>query len=355
MKAFCLKSPGVVGYSEVTEPDLTGYPYGAIIHPIAVTPCSSDVHTAFGGGSPKAPDLVFGHESIGIVVETAPYVKDFKVGDFVAVPAITPDWRDVDIQNGNYNHAGAHFSGHQLGRSMPGVFAEKFLIRDADTTLAQIPHYISKKQALMCVDVVTTGLTGAEEANIKLGDTACIIGTGPIGLMAIAGAKLMGAGRIIAIGTRSKSVELAKFYGATDIISYKDGNIAEQVLDITGQRGADAVIIAGGNDEVFTQAFDMVCYGIGTVSNINYFGGTGNLGFPKFSGGRGMAGKTLHTSLAKGGRARMERIFELIKYGRIDPEPLITHEFWGFDKIEKALYLMKEKPSDLIKTIVNLT
>ena len=68
-----------------------------------------------------------------------------------------------------------------------------------------------------------------------------------------------------------------------------------------------------------------------------------------------MAGKTLHTSLAKGGRARMERIFELIKYGRIDPEPLITHEFWGFDKIEKALYLMKEKPSDLIKTIVNLT
>ncbi len=164
----------------------------------------------------------------------------------------------------------------------------------------------------------------------------------------------MGAGRIIAIGTRAKSIDLAKFYGATDIVSYKDGDIAEQVLDMTKQRGVDAVIIAGGNDEVFTQAFDMVCYGIGTVSNINYFGGTGNLGFPKFSGGRGMAGKTLHTSLAKGGRARMERIFELIRYGRIDPEPLITHEFCGFEKIEEALYLMKDEPSDLIKAMVKI-
>ena len=310
MKAFCLKSQGVVGYCEVPQPTLEGNPYGAIVHPIAVAPCSSDVHTAFGGGSPKAPNLVFGHESIGIVVETAPFVRDFKIGDFVAVPAITPNWRDTDIQNGNYGHASAHFSGHQLGRSMPGVFAEKVLIRDADTTLAKIPSYISKKQALMSVDVVTTGFTGAEAANIKMGDTVCVIGIGPIGLMAIAGAKCFGAARIIAVGTRPICVELAKLYGATDVISYKDGDIAEQVIEMTHQRGADSVIIAGGQDEVFTQAFDMVCYGIGTVSNINYFGGTGSLCFPKFSGGRGMAGKSLHTSLAKGGRARIERIFE---------------------------------------------
>lgn len=354
MEAFCLKSQGVVGYCDVPEPKLDGYPYGALIHPIAVAPCSSDVHTAFGGGSPKAPNLVFGHESIGVVADVAPYVKDFKVGDLVACPAITPDWRDTDIQNGNYGHASAHFSGHQLGRSMPGVFADKYLVRDADTTLAHIPDYISKKQALMSVDVVTTGFTGAEAANIKMGDTVCVIGIGPIGLMAIAGAKCLGAARIIAVGTRPTCVELAKFYGATDIISYRDGDIAEQVLEMTNQRGADSVIIAGGNDEVFTQAFDMVCYGIGTVSNINYFGGTGNLGYPKFTGGRGMAGKALNTSLAKGGRARIERIFDMIKYGRLDPTPLITHELNGFDKIEEALYMMRDKPADLVKVMVNI-
>jgi threonine dehydrogenase-like Zn-dependent dehydrogenase len=67
-----------------------------------------------------------------------------------------------------------------------------------------------------------------------------------------------------------------------------------------------------------------------------------------------MAGKTLHTSLAKGGRARIERIFELIRYGRLDPTPLITHELNGFDKIEEGLMLMKEKPSDLVKVMVNM-
>jgi threonine dehydrogenase-like Zn-dependent dehydrogenase len=354
MKAFCLKSPGVVGYCDVPEPTLDGYPYGAIIHPIAVAPCSSDVHTAFGGGSPKAPNLVFGHESIGIVAEVAPYVKDFHAGDKVAIPAITPDWREKEIQNGNYGHAGAHFSGHQLGRTMPGVFADKFLVRDADTTLVRIPDYISDKQALMSVDVVTTGFTGAEMANIKMGDTVCVIGIGPIGLMAIAGAKLLGAARIIAIGTRPKCIELAKFYGATDIVSYKEGDIAEQVLAMTNQKGVDSVIIAGGGDEVFTQAFDMVCYGTGTVSNVNYFGGTGTLGYPKFSGGRGMAGKTLHTSLAKGGRARIERIFEMIRYGRVDPTPLVTHELNGFENVEKGLILMKEKPQNLVKVMINI-
>lgn len=352
MNAFCLKSPGIVGYCEVPDPDIV--PYGAIIHPTAVAPCSSDVHTAFGGGSPKTPNLVFGHEAIGEVIEIGDCVKDFKVGDKVAIPAITPNWRDVDIQNGNFNHAGGHFSGHQLGNKIPGVFAEKVLISDADTTLAKIPESISDKQALMSVDVVTTGLTGAEAANIKIGDSVCVIGIGPIGLMAIAGAKLLGAGRIIAIGTRPKCVELAKIYGATDVISYKEGDIVQQVLDMTAQRGVDSVIIAGGNKEVFTQAFDMVCYGIGTVSNINYFGGKGFLDFPIFSGGRGMAGKTLHTSLAKGGRARIERIFEMIKFGRLDPSLLVTHELTGFDSIEQGLMLMKEKPMDLVKVIVKL-
>ena len=354
MNAFCLKSPGVVGYCNVDEPTLDGYPYGAIIHPIAVAPCSSDVHTAFGGGSPKAPNLVFGHESIGEVIAIGSYVKDFKVGDRVAIPAITPDWRETDIQNGNFSHAGAHFSGHKLGRSIPGVFADRFMVPDADTTLAHIPEYITDKQALMSVDVVTTGFTGAENANIKLGDTVCVIGIGPIGLMAIAGAKLLGAARIIAIGSRPVCVNLARFYGATDIISYKENDIVEQVLAMTKGRGADSVIIAGGSDEVFTQAFDMVCYGIGTVSNVNYFGGIGNLGFPKFHGGRGMAGKTLHTSLAKGGRARIERIFDLIKYGRVNPEPLITHVLEGFDKIGDGLLLMRDKPNDLVKVMVKI-
>ena len=226
------------------------------------------------------------------------------------------------------------------------------MIPDADTTLAKIPEWVSLEQALMCVDVVTTGFTGAENANIKFGDTVVVMGIGPIGLMAVAGAKLSGASRILAVGSRPKCVEMAYEFGATEVLSYKDGDVVKQVMERTGGLGADSVIICGGNDEVFAQAIDMVRYGIGTVSNVNYFGGTGSLPFPKFSGGRGMAGKTIHTELAAGGRVRIERMLSMVKYGRIQPELLVTHKLSGLDKIEEALYLMKEKPEDLIKVMV---
>lgn len=352
MKAFVLKEPGVVGWHDAPEPELT--PYGAILRPVAVTPCSSDVHTVFGGGSRKAPNLILGHECIGEILEAGSEVRDFQPGEIVAVPAITPDWRARAIQEGNDRHASAPFSGHQLGRTQPGVFAEKFLIPDADTTLAKIPEGITREQALMCVDVVTTGFTGAEYANIKVGDTVVVMGIGPIGLMAVEGARHLGAARIIAVGSRPSCVRLAKEYGASQVISYKNGDVVSQVQEMTGGVGADSVIICGGGDEVFTQAVDMVRYGTGTVSNVNYYGGTGVLGFPKFSGGRGMAGKTIHTELAKGGRARIERLLSMVKYGRIDPGKLVTHHLKGLDKIEDALYMMRDKTDDVIKVMVEL-
>ena len=155
------------------------------------------------------------------------------------------------------------------------------------------------------------------------------------------------------MGTRPVCVELAKQYGANHILSYKEGDIVEQVREITQGIGVDATIIAGGTAEVLEQAYDMTRYGIGTISNINYFGGKGYLQLPIFSGGRGMCGKTLHMELAKGGRVRIERIMSMIENGRIDPTPLVTHHMYGLSKIEDALYLMRDKPSDLVKVMVH--
>lgn len=351
MKAFVLVEPGIVKWHDVPEPNLV--PYGAIVKPIAVAPCSSDVHTVYGSGSRKEPNLVLGHECIAKVLEVGECVQDFKPGDRVAIPAITPDWRDVGIQDGNFRHAKAPFSGHQLGRTQPGVFAEKVLISDADTTLVHIPDDITDEQALMSVDVVTTGFTGAEYANIKFGDTVCVMGIGPIGLMAVAGAALSGAGKIIAIGSRPVCVEMAKKYGASVVLNYKDGDVVERVRKITNGIGVDSTIIAGGNSEVLIQAYDMTRYGIGTISNINYFGGTENLELPIFSGGRGMCGKTLHMELAKGGRSRIERIFAMIQNGRINPAPLVTHHLQGMERVGDALEMMRNKPKDLIKVMVH--
>ena len=353
MKAFVFSEPGKVEWREVPPPVLAE-PYGAILKPILIAACSSDAHTVYGGSVPKQKNHILGHECVAMVTAVAAQVRDFAPGDVVAVPAVTPNWRALSIQEGNERHAEDHFSGCRLGRTWPGVFAERFAIPDADTTLAKIPDGVSLEQALMSVDMMTTGFTGAEGANIKVGDCVCVIGIGPVGLMAVAAARHLGAARIIAVGSRPQCVELAKRYGASDVISYKDGDIVELVLGMTEGVGPDSVIIAGGGDAVFPKAVDMVRYGIGTISNVNYYGGIGNLDFPKFGGGRGMAGKTIRTELAKGGRMRVERMMRMIKYGGIDPAPLVTHRLFGFDKLEEALLMMRDKPSDLIKVVVSV-
>jgi threonine dehydrogenase-like Zn-dependent dehydrogenase len=353
MKSVVFVAPGEVRICDVVKPQLVE-PYGVLLEPILVSPCSSDAHTVYGGGMPKQNPHILGHECVAKVIATASGVCDFRVGDIVAVPAITPDWRAESIQEGNDRHAEEHFSGHRLGRTWPGVFAESFSIPDADTTLAKIPEGVTLEQALMSVDVMTTGFTAAEYANIKVGDTVCVMGIGPIGLMAVAAAMHLGAARIIAVGTRPECVRLAYQYGANEVLSYKDGDVVEQILDKTSGIGPDSVIVAGGGDEVFSQAIDMVRYGIGTVSNVNYYGGAGNLLFPKFSGGRGMAGKTIHTELAKGGRMRIERMLKMISYGRIDPSPLVTHRLDGWNGILKGLDMMNNKGRDVIKIAVSL-
>ena len=125
-----------------------------------------------------------------------------------------------------------------------GVFAERFKVNNADNNLVMLPEGMDLADALMVTDMMSTGFYGAEMANVQLGDTVVVFGIGPVGLMAIAGAKLMGAGKIYATGTRQNCAELALEYGATEIISYKDGNTVEQILEKEGGNKVDCVIIA---------------------------------------------------------------------------------------------------------------
>ena len=147
---------------------------------------------------------------------------------------------------------------------------------------------IAPETAVMLCDMMTTGFQGAELANIKLGGTVVCIGIGAVGLMAVAGARLRGAGRIIAVGSRPVCVEAAKFYGANDIVNYKNGDTVEQVMELTNGKGVDNVIIAGGNSDILMSAAKMTKPG-GTVSNVNYFGNGDTLDIPRLEWGCGMA------------------------------------------------------------------
>ncbi|WP_334138650.1 NADP-dependent isopropanol dehydrogenase [Thermovirga lienii] len=349
MKGFAMLSIGNVGWIEKEAPKPG--PFDAIVKPLAVAPCTSDIHTVFEGAIGERHNMILGHEAVGEVVEVGEEVKDFKPGDRVVVPAITPDWRTLEAQAGRHQHSGGLLAGWKFSNIKDGVFGELFHVNDADMNLAKLPEEIPLEAAVMIPDMVTTGLHGAELAEIKLGDTVAVLGIGPVGLMAVAGARLRGASRIIVVGTRPKCVEVAKEYGATDVVSYKEGPIDQQILDLTKGKGVDAAIIAGGNADIMASAVEMTKPG-GVISNINYFGEGEYLPVPRLEWGCGMAHKDIRGGLCPGGRLRMEKLVDLVLYGRLDPGKLVTHVFKGFEHVEEALLLMKDKPKDLIKPVV---
>lgn len=351
MNGFAMLRIGEVGWVTKDVPEVG--PYDALVRPLAVAPCTSDIHTVFEGAIGERHNMILGHEAVGEVVEVGSEVRDFKPGDRVIVPAITPDWRTIQVQEGHHQHSGGMLAGWKFSNVKDGVFAEFFHVNDADMNLAHLPNEISLEAAVMIPDMMTTGFHGAELANIELGATVAVLGIGPVGLMAVAGARLCGAGRIIAVGSRPVCIEAALFYGATDIVNYRDGDIVDQIMKLTGGRGVDAAIIAGGSEDMLEKAVRVTKPG-GTVANVNYFGTGDVLPIPRLAWGCGMGHIDIRGGLCPGGRLRMERLADLVKYKRIDPTRLVTHVFHGFQNIEKALLLMKDKPRELIKPVVIL-
>ncbi|MDO5755479.1 MAG: NAD(P)-dependent alcohol dehydrogenase [Tissierellia bacterium] len=349
MKGFAMLGIGKTGWIEKERPKCG--PLDAIVKPIALAPCTSDVHTVWEGAIGDRHNMILGHEATGEIVEVGELVKDFKVGDRVLVPAITPDWNSLEAQAGFAMHSGGMLAGWKFSNFKDGVFAEYFHVNDADGNLALIPEGVDPVVATMLSDMAPTGLQSAELANIQLGDEVLVIGIGPVGLMAVAGANLKGASRIYAVGTRPKCVEAAKFYGATDIINYKEGPIEDQVLELTNGKGVDRILIAGGNVDTFQGAVKALKAG-GIISNVNYLGKGEFIKIPRVEWGVGMGHKTITGGLMLGGRLRMEKLGMLVQTGKLDLSKLITHRFNGLEKVEEALMLMKDKPKDLIKPVV---
>lgn len=350
MRAFAMLKINSTGWIDVDKP--AAGPYDAILEPLALAPCTSDIHTVYEGALGERHNLILGHEAVGRIVEVGSEVKDFKPGDKVIVPAITPNWRTLEIQHGvPACHSEGALSGWKFSNIKDGVFAEFFHVNDADMNLALLPDGMTLEEAAMLPDMATTGIHGAELADIGVGATVAVIGIGPVGLMAVAGARLRGAGRILAVGSRKRCADLALEYGATEIINYKNGDIVQQVLDRTRGIGADNVIVAGGPSSVLGQAVDMLKPG-GTIGNVNYYGEGDILPVPRLGWAFGMGHKSIHGGLTPGGRGRMERMIALVQTGRLNPGKMVTHTFKGMDKLPEALEMMHHKSADIIKPVV---
>lgn len=348
MRGFGVVEMGKLAWLE--RPDYVCGDFDAILKPLAVAACSSDVHS--GLEYPHLKNMILGHESVGTVIEVGKCVKDFKPGDRVIIPCTTPTWWHPDFQDTAHQDAGGIVQGINFSNYEDGTFAEQIKVRSADMNLAHLPETITLEQGVMITDMVTTGFHGPELGEVKYGDSVAVFGIGPVGLMAVAGSALRGAGKLIGVGTRPVCVELAKEYGATDIISYKEGDLGTQIMDLTHGRGVDCAIVAGGDVATLNTAL-AVTRPDGYMVNLNVFTGLAKIELDFLATGAGLMGhKTIRGGLCPGGRRRAERLVSIVEAGRFDPGKMVTHRLHGLEKIEDAFWLMANKPRDLIKPVV---
>lgn len=339
---------GEVGFLEKDKPEMG--PADAVIQPTKGLVCTSDVHTVHGAVGERE-NLILGHEVVGVIESVGETVEDFEPGDRVAVGAITPDWGSTAAQDGHPSQSNQALGGWKYANVKDGTFAEYVHVNDADANLAHIPESVSDEEAVYVTDMMSTGFMGAENADIPIGGTVAIFAQGPVGLMATKGAVLQGAGRIIAVETVPNRQELAREYGADEIVDFEDGDPVEQIMDLTDHEGVDAAIEALGRSETFEQCVKVTKPG-GTISNCGYHGEGEYVNIPREEWGVGMAEKDIKTGLCPGGRLRLQRLLRLLEADRVDPTKMTTHEF-PLEETDEAFHLMETKEDDIIKPLID--
>lgn len=312
-------------------------PNDALVKITTTTICGTDVHI-FKGEYPVAKGLTIGHEPVGIIEKLGSNVKGYQEGQRVIAGAICPSFTSYPCQDGFPSQDGAYLqtdgtcschgykatAGWRFGNMIDGTQAEYVLVPDAQANLAPIPDGLTDEQVLMCPDIMSTGFKGAENANIQIGDVVVVFAQGPIGLCATAGARLRGASVIIAVDGNDERLEIAKQMGATVTLNFKKVDVVDEVMKLTGGRGADSSIECLGLQSTFEQAFAVLKPG-GTLSSLGVY--SEDLRIPLKYFAAGLGDHTIRTALCPGGKERMRRLMNVIQSGGVDLKPLVTHTY----------------------------
>ncbi len=350
MKAFVMHKIGSVGVIEKPIPEIG--PNDALIRTTAALICTSDTHTVAGAIGERA-DITLGHEAVGVIERLGAAVQGFKIGDRVAINAITPCFLCENCLRGYSSQCTQMLGGWKFANVKDGNMAEYFHVNNAQANLAPIPAALPDEKAVYCADMLSTGFMGAEHANIPIGGTVAVFAQGPVGLMATVGAKLLGAARVIAVENIPKRQELARHYGADEIVDFTKQDPVAAILDLTDGQGVDSAIEALGSEATFANCIKVTRPG-GTISNVGYHGHGDVVPIPRLEWGVGMSDKTIRTGLCPGGAERMKRLMRLILSGRVDPTPITTHRF-KFDRIEKAFRMMQTKEDGILKPLITFS
>jgi alcohol dehydrogenase len=343
MKAVVFKGKDRIAIEEVAKPRPRAGE--AVIRITTTTICGTDVHIV-RGEYPVKPGLILGHEPVGVIEELGAGLNAlYSVGQRVIVGAITPCGQCFYCLNGVHSQCGGGIGGWRFGNTINGAWAEYLLVPDARANLAPIPENLSDEAVVLCPDIFSTGLSGAESGNIRVGDAVAVFAQGPIGLCATVGAKLRGAGLIIGIDSNAERLAVARRLGANVTLNTKDGDPIAEIKRLSDGRGVDVAIEALGRQETFENALRAIRPG-GTLSSLGVY--SGKLVAPYEAFYAGLGDQKIVTTLCPGGKERMRRLMTMVENRRVDLTSLVTHKF-ALDDIAEALDLFSHQRDGVLK------
>ncbi|HXH12961.1 MAG TPA: zinc-dependent alcohol dehydrogenase [Alphaproteobacteria bacterium] len=257
MKAIVFHGVGDIRLEDVPEPKIQA-PTDAIVRLTASAICGTDLHMIRGTMSMMQPGTILGHEGVGVIEELGPDVRNFNVGDRVVIASTIACgycvycragyFAQCDQANPRGPQAGtAFFGGPEMTGPFHGLQAEKARIPFANVGMVKLPDEVNDDQAILLSDIFPTGYFGADIAEITPGDTVAIFGCGPVGQFTILSAKMLGAGRILAIDTIPSRLDMARAQGA-EVIDFNAEHPVETIRRLTGGIGVDRAIDAVGVD-----------------------------------------------------------------------------------------------------------
>lgn len=319
MKALTFQGIGDIRYESAADPVIVA-PEDAIVKVRYTAVCGSDLHIYHGRESGLDMGTVMGHEFVGEIVETGRNVKKLKKGDQVVSPFTTNCGECYYCRIGLTCRCerGQLYGWVENGHGLHGGQAEYVRVPMADATLVRYSAEMDAAQVLLTGDIMATGYFCADQAEVRPEGVYAVVGCGPVGLMAILGAKERGAETIFAIDTIPERLDWAKKLGAVPV-DFQQTDPLELIRSLTHGRGADAVMEAVGSPAAAKMAYDLIRPG-GIISTVGVHTS------PVFSFSPAQAyDKNITYRIGRcPARFYMEKLLDRIQMGKTNLQPFVS-------------------------------